>query len=224
MLQPRVDTLAEPQRRPWPELRRTPRAFVLYGGTALALRLGHRQSDDFDFFSTEPFDPTHLAAGVPYLRQSRIIQRQSNALTCLLDRGGPVRVSFFGGLPLNRVEDPQRASGPDINVASLLDLAATKAEVVQSRASAKDYLDVDALIHRGNVTLSEALSAAKAVYGHPFNPMLALKALVFFGDGDLHTVPIDVRKRLVQSVRDVDLERIPVIGSRPGLTSERPGS
>jgi hypothetical protein len=28
--------------------------FVLYGGTAIALRLGHRSSVDFDFFTADP--------------------------------------------------------------------------------------------------------------------------------------------------------------------------
>jgi hypothetical protein len=32
----------------------TPDHFTLYEGTALALRLGHRQSVDFDFFSRTP--------------------------------------------------------------------------------------------------------------------------------------------------------------------------
>jgi len=34
-----------------------PPHFILYGGTALALRLGHRESVDFDFFSSETVIP-----------------------------------------------------------------------------------------------------------------------------------------------------------------------
>ena len=45
--QPRVDILPPPQRTLWPELDATPDDFTLYCGTALALRLGHRQSGDF---------------------------------------------------------------------------------------------------------------------------------------------------------------------------------
>jgi hypothetical protein len=41
---PRTDTLPEAQRRLWAELGATPTGFTLYGGTAIALRLGHRQS------------------------------------------------------------------------------------------------------------------------------------------------------------------------------------
>ena len=39
---PRLDTLPPEQRRLWPELSQVPGHFVLYGGTAIALRLGGR--------------------------------------------------------------------------------------------------------------------------------------------------------------------------------------
>ena len=52
---PKLDALAAPQRRVWKELKVTPKQFVLYGGTAL--RLGHRVSEDFDFFTNAKFEP-----------------------------------------------------------------------------------------------------------------------------------------------------------------------
>lgn len=64
---PRLDILPPPQRRLWDELAAIPRAFVLYGGTALALWLGHRQSADFDFFGSETFTPQHLIGSLPLL-------------------------------------------------------------------------------------------------------------------------------------------------------------
>ena len=45
--QPRLDILPAAQRKLWCELGATPDHFTLYGRTALALRLGHRQSADF---------------------------------------------------------------------------------------------------------------------------------------------------------------------------------
>ena len=219
-MRPRLDTLSRHQRRLWTELGTTPSEFVLYGGTALALRLAHRRSEDFDFFSAESFDSIRLLDTIPYLRESEVIQRAADTLTCIVDRGGIVRVSFFGGLALNRVEDPELAEGPGIMIASLADLGATKAQVVQTRASAKDYLDVDALIRLGGISLSGALGAAAGVFGDRFNPLLTLKALTFFGDGDLHTVPGSVRERLARAVKGVDPDGIPELAVRPGL---RPG-
>ena len=59
---PRLDILPDEQRALWPELARVPKSFVLYGGTAVAIRLGHRTSVDFDFFSSEPLDFDELFA------------------------------------------------------------------------------------------------------------------------------------------------------------------
>lgn len=50
-MQPRLDILPAQQRSLWPELAAVPRRFILYGGTAIALQLGHRVSIDFDFFA-----------------------------------------------------------------------------------------------------------------------------------------------------------------------------
>ena len=213
MLKPRLDALPPPQRLLGLELRSTSSGFVLYGDTALA----HRESEDFDFFSSDPLDAERLLADVPYLDQAEVVRRAENTLTCLVDRDGPVRVSFFGGLALDRVQNPERVEGPGFLVASLLDLAATKVQVVQSRARAKDYLDVDALIRVGSISLSQALRAATAVHGDRFNPILTLKALTFFGDGDLSEIRTVVRDRLAAAVRDVDLDKMPSLPVRPGL-------
>lgn len=92
-------------------------------------------------------------------------------------------------------------------MASLIDLAAAKAELVQRRASVKDYIDLDAAIAQGGVSLEEALAAAGAVHGPAFNPLPTLKALVYFGDGDLATVPEDVRRRLAAAVKGATQRR-----------------
>lgn len=48
---PRMEILPPAQQRLWPELQPAAElGFALYGGTAIALRLGHRASVDFDFF------------------------------------------------------------------------------------------------------------------------------------------------------------------------------
>jgi hypothetical protein len=61
---PRLDALPAPQRALWPELAEVPRRYVLYGGTALALRLAHRPSVDFDFFAHDHLDHHELETAV----------------------------------------------------------------------------------------------------------------------------------------------------------------
>src|SRR6266536_536378 len=113
VLIPRLDILPPAQRRLWPELAATPADFTLYGGTAIALRLGHRQSNDFDFFSPIGFAPGTLLDDVPYLRDAVVRQSQANTLTCSVDRGGPVLLSFFGGLTLGQVAAAEVVEGPE---------------------------------------------------------------------------------------------------------------
>jgi len=59
-MEPLLAILPESQRNLWPHLGRIPDRFVLYGGTAIALRFGHRQSIDFDFFSTQQFNGNEI--------------------------------------------------------------------------------------------------------------------------------------------------------------------
>ncbi len=60
-----TEILPAPQKRLWERLGDTPEGFVLYGGTALALRLEHRESVDFDLFSRTAFSPDSLYRNIP---------------------------------------------------------------------------------------------------------------------------------------------------------------
>jgi hypothetical protein len=188
-----------------------PPEFVLYGGTALALHLGHRESVDFDFFGNKPLDPAQLVPAVPFLAGAVVTQREPNTFSCTVDRGGVVKLSFFGVPGIPRLAPPLIAPGNGLQVASLLDLAGTKASVVQMRAEAKDYIDIDALLTDGRIDLPTALAAARAIYGTQFNPQSTLKALSYFDDGNLRRLPPPVKDRLAKAAREVDLDHLPVI-------------
>lgn len=69
-----------------------------------------------------------------------------------------------------------------------------------------------AVLARGGADLATALAAAGHIYGTAFNPQITLKALSFFSDGDLPTLPPDVCRRLSVAVRRVDLDRLPRLG------------
>ncbi len=206
---PRLDVLPEAQRRLWGELSAVPGEFTLYGGTALALHLGHRKSVDFDFFGRRAIDVATLEAEIPFLEGAAVIQREKNTLSAIVDRGEPVKVSFFGGPKLPRLAPPAIAEDNGLKIASLLDLAGTKASVLQVRAEAKDYIDMDALIRIGGVGLPFALTAAEKLYGSSFNPEITLKALSYFDDGNLRELPTDMKFRLAEAVSKVDLDHLP---------------
>ena len=110
------------------------------------------------------------------MQGAELSQIDTNTLTVIVQRDGPVKVSFFGGLNLNRIQDPDLARDNGVQVASLLDVAATQLVTIQQRAQARDYEDLAAIVGAG-ISLAEALGAAAAAYGKEFNGALSLKAL-----------------------------------------------
>jgi len=220
--EPKLNVLPPEQRLVWDELTRSiPNDFVLYGGTSIALRLGHRTSVDFHFFSSEPFSPGDLQQQVKWVSAAEPIQSSANTLTVILKRGGPVKVSFFGGLTFGRVSEPELAGQSDLACASLLDLAATKLKVLHERAEAKDYLDLAALLAAGG-NLSQMLGAARSLYGEVFNPIIALKALVYFEDGDLPGLPRNIKKLLEDAVGAfVGVAETPLVSTKVGRAPSR---
>jgi hypothetical protein len=204
---PRLDVLPPEQRRLWPALRPVAGlGLVLYGGTAIALRLGHRPSVDFDFFTEAPLDRPAIRAALPFLAGSTAVQDQPQAWTVLVpSRDGEhshVKLSFFGTIDFGRVGVPDRTADGVAQVASLADLMATKVKVVQQRAEAKDYRDIATMIRAG-VGLAGGLSAARELFGPGFQPSESLKALAFFGDGDLSTLSGEEKATLVEAVAAV---------------------
>lgn len=208
---PRLDVLPAAQQSLWSELAQTPSHFTLYGGTAIALRLGHRQSADFDFFSPMTFEPRSLVETVPYLKGSEVRRAAPNDLTVTVDRDGPIQLQFFGNFNLGQAADAEIVEGPKIKVASLLDLGGIKAAVVTQRAEVKDYLDIFALMTKSNLSLPHMLAAGIIIYGDEFSPLDSLKAISYHDDPTLADLPKTIRDYLSEAVHSTDPTKLPVL-------------
>lgn len=204
---PHMDVLPPAQKRLWPELKNAASlGFTLYGGTAIALRLGHRTSIDFDFFSEKPPDRDAIKAAFPFMSISTTLQDQDNTWVVLVPYGDSdhehVKVSFFNAISFGRVGEPDCTDDDVLQVASFDDLMATKVKVVLQRAEAKDYRDISAMINAG-VSLSHGLASARRLYGPNFQPSESLKALVYFNDGDLSTLTANEKMTLIDAVKGI---------------------
>lgn len=210
---PHLDILPPNQKALWPSLSvLVTLGFVLYGGTAVALQLGHRESIDFDFFNDQPLDRARLLATLPVLHHAKILQEAPDTLT--VETSGAVKLSFFGGLGFGRVGTPLRANDTGLEVASLLDLMTTKLKVIMQRIEAKDYCDIASMLD-AKVELAEGLAGARALYGLQFQPSESLKALTWFEGGDLHLLDQSLRTKLVVAAAAVtDLPQIERLSSR----------
>lgn len=201
---PKLEILSPAQRQIWHELASTAHlGFTLYGGTALALRLGHRTSSAFDFFSDEPLDKQKLRTHIPPLKEATFIQDTPDTLTVLASSmETQVKISFFGGLSFGRVSDPELTTDGVSEVASFNDLFGTKLKALLNRVEAKDYRDVIALLQAGH-RLSDGLAVGRALFGKSCQPSKVLKALTYFEGGDLGSLTPEERRFLEMAVLKV---------------------
>ena len=144
-----------------------------------------------------------MNAQFEFLHRSRVIQQRGNTLTVLVPvESGEVKISFFGDISIGRIGAPDLTQDGTVQVASLIDLLATKLKVILQRIEAKDYQDIAAILRSGEL-LEDGLEGARALYPSSFQQSEAMKALTYFEGGDLADLSLIDREYLVQSVINV---------------------
>jgi hypothetical protein len=202
---PKLEILPKAQRDIWNQLSNIPQHYVLYGGTAIALRLGHRQSVDFDFFSSKPLNRNELLIALPFLDKGKIVLPEINTLDCFIEsQYGSVKLQFLGGIDKRqgRIEDPEKTNDNQIWIASLRDLLATKLNTIQARAEIKDYIDIYAILQQG-ISLEEGLGCAQAIFGPAFDPGTSIRALCSYHDGDLSQLSKPIQTMLIKAALNI---------------------
>ncbi|MBI3705283.1 MAG: nucleotidyl transferase AbiEii/AbiGii toxin family protein [Rhizobiales bacterium] len=213
--EPKITVLPPAQRTIWPQLAPTRAlSFVLYGGTAVALHLGHRRSLDFDFFSLAPLNKARLATELAFMREAKTLQDRPNTLVVTTNAiSESIKISFFGGIVFGHINEPLVTNDTVLLVASPEDLLATKLKSILDRAEAKNYIDIAAILSAG-ISLERALGAFSAMFNS--DPALPLRALGYFKDGDLSIVPAEAQDQL-RAARD-RVKAVPDVRLREGLT------
>ena len=199
-----LEVLPPAQRALWEEdIGSISQGWVLYGGTAVALHLGHRQSLDFDFFSADPLDRTALRRST-LLAGARTLQDEPDTLTVAVEKAGsPLKLSFFGGIGFGRVGEPLCVEGR-VPIASRLDLLGVKLATVTQRIEARDYLDIAALLASG-LTINEGVAALLALFGSQASGLQSVKTITWFKDGGLDVaLPGEVKETLARAAATYD--------------------
>ncbi len=150
--------------------------FSLVGGTALALRFGHRRSIDFDFFTPESFDVEALAdtlsREVPGFGTTGMNKVGFNAHI------GDLKVDFVTyRYPL--LAQPETQDG--IRMFSLPDIVGMKLSAITNRGARKDFYDLHALIQHLGV------DALIDIYRRKYpshDPMIVLRSMIYFDDAE----------------------------------------
>src|ERR1700733_2995932 len=121
--------------------------FVLVGGTALSLQLGHRKSIDIDMFINKPFDASAIERHFQKTYNRQNTGTLGNAVTAHIDG---VKVDLMAHQyawirPLEHNEG--------IRMASLEDIAAMKIHAIMNEGSrVKDYVDIYSLLEHRNLS------------------------------------------------------------------------
>ncbi|MFI3271763.1 MAG: nucleotidyl transferase AbiEii/AbiGii toxin family protein [Pseudomonadota bacterium] len=172
LIKPKVDILPQGQKEIFPLLRQIPEHFVLYGGTAIALRFGHRESVDFDLFTTDQsIDLVTTGKNLPFMKQFEeekklLIKKHNDGHVDFIVSlyGEQVQISFIN-LPeiiAGAVNSPDKMLGNNLRIASPVDLMAGKILAMHRRTDPKDYFDMYELVKRG-VSLQKGYEATYAI-------------------------------------------------------------
>ena len=178
-------------------------SFYLSGGTALALHIGHRESEDLDFFTLKPFSTKQLLPTLESLGQVTKLQLDSGTINC-----------FVNKVQLQLLHYPYKLLNKTIKldqilISSKLDIACTKLITVSSRGSKKDFIDLYFLLQE--YSLPFLFKKLKQKYSNTqLDQAHILKSIVYFKDADKQPsvkfiTPISwsqVKKYLVTQVKN----------------------
>jgi Nucleotidyl transferase AbiEii toxin, Type IV TA system len=153
--------------------------FVLVGGTALSLQIGHRKSIDIDLFTTQPFDSDKMANHINSTYRSTEIQFENNAVSARVNgvKIDMIRHGYDWLKPLTTTDG--------IRMASLEDIGAMKLNAIVGNGSRlKDYVDMYYLLESKD--LNSLINAYVKKYPDT-NMAIARNALLYHSEIKFNT-------------------------------------
>jgi hypothetical protein len=178
----------------------------LVGGTALALKLGHRMSVDLDLFSTTKLDIPELTKvlvnefGQAYYNENSKI---TFAIFCKIEN---IKVDIVH-YPHEIIEELELVDG--LRIYSIKDIAAMKINAILGRGVKKDFYDLAKLLEI--FTLKQIIDFHKRKYPSQMLLISIPTAITYFEDAEQDLDPItlfqnqtwdDVKKFIQLKVRE----------------------
>jgi len=158
------------------------KGFYLVGGTALALKMGHRKSIDLDLFSDFSFDAGQLLENLSADFSYTLFFSANNTLKGSIDH---VQVDILAHrYPL--VADPIVIE--NVSMLSVEDIVAMKLNAISvSGQRVKDFIDIYFLLE--TYTVGEMIGFYKRKYSQ-YNEVNVLKSLCWFEEVDFSEWPV----------------------------------
>jgi predicted nucleotidyltransferase component of viral defense system len=180
--------------------------FYLSGGTALSLQLGHRESEDLDFFSEQPFQPQEIEQWLSPLGTLSQTELEKGTLNTFLNG---VKLQFLA-YPYPLLEPFVMWQG--IQISSVIDIACTKLQTIGMRGYKKDFIDIYFLLK--SYSLETLFTYTRKKYSNSdYSEAHLLKSLIYFTDAEDQPMPKmhlkvswdQIKEELVSAVKSFDL-------------------
>lgn len=158
------------------------KGFYLVGGTALALKMGHRKSVDIDLFTTLSFDGQQILENLSSDFSFELFFTANNTIKGSINQ---VQVDILAHrYPL--ISEPIQVD--QISMLSVEDIIAMKLNAISvSGQRVKDFIDIYYLLDHYSV--EQMISFYKRKYLQ-YNEVNVLKSLCWFEDVDLSDWPV----------------------------------
>ena len=145
----------------WPVIAEiVPESTVLMGGTALAIHLSHRRSEDLDLFTPDEFDPDPLHEALGRRGNFELTRKSQGHLHGIFNG---VKVDILWNAGARTLEEPTILAG--LAVGSVQDIMATKFRAITARHILRDYFDVMCIEQQAGISLEEGLALYLHKYG-----------------------------------------------------------
>lgn len=176
-----LDQLDSARQTVWHKLSRFAGSFVLAGGTAIMLQIGHRRSYDFDCFSEEKLSPTLLdRVKNAFGPNIQIKTRTKDFLTVTTSDGIEVTFVWY---PYKQLRKPIQTDA--LPLFHLDDLVTNKAFTLGRRPAWRDYVDLFIFLKWNLYSLDRIIVHAEKRFGGEFNSKLFLQQLTYWDDVDI---------------------------------------
>src|SRR3989344_3410850 len=155
MLKPHLEILDKERLEVFYKLPQVTDEATLTGGTALALQIGHRRSEDFDLTFRKTIKPEFLRIIINTFSDYKIrpLVDSPNELTVIL--GKYIKLTYFHFPFPNLHPNAQIGS---LKLDSLYDIASNKAHTIGRRGEWKDYVDIYFLLSKENLDIQKIIN------------------------------------------------------------------
>ncbi|MFM7853523.1 MAG: nucleotidyl transferase AbiEii/AbiGii toxin family protein [Flammeovirgaceae bacterium] len=162
------------------------RDFNLVGGTALALHLGHRMSDDIDLFTSQSYELVSLKDYIQRKFSADVYAETSIGLRCYIQR---VKTDFLN-YPYAPLQPPVTVEG--IRMLQVPDIASMKLSAINNRSAKRDFYDLYFLLQTYSLENLIKFFLTKYKINDPFS---LIRSLTYFDDAEKDIDPVLILKK-----------------------------